>query len=125
MECLVDLHIDNDVIFGNNPIKLDDHSGTVTVNLYSAIEEALLGEIEYNGLYETFPDAIDDITEDVEDDNLVENFITYARNKVVSDLQQHKLVIVECRINQFDDFDITVEIDFKQLWEQFNGRSNK
>lgn len=119
MKCLLELEISLKDIFGDAPIDLGTYSNTVGVELYKCVTNSLLNEIEQYGFYETFYDAIDDVTDDEDDDDVLDAFIDIAKSEVIDIIKNRNLQITDCHIDYYDNFEITVDIDFEDIWKRF------
>lgn len=119
MKCLLELEISLKDIFGATPINLGTYSDTVEVELHKCVTNSLLNEIEQYGVYETFYDAIDDVTGDEDDDDVLDAFIDMTKCEVIDIIKNHNLQIIDCHINSYNNFEITVDIDFEDIWKRF------
>lgn len=119
MKCTVDIRVSLEDLFGYDPIKVSKRNHSISVNLYECIEQSLISDIEMYGLYENFPDAIDKVTKDTDDEELIDEFVAWAKYEVLQDIKDHKLKIVNCNVIHYGDFEVTVDIKFNKLWKQF------
>ena len=124
MHCLVDLTISLEDLFGKAPMHVGAYFDSVEVKLYKCIENSLLRDLETYGLYESFDLAIDTVTKDEDDDDVVDAFIDFAKAEILADIKDHKLNVVKCCVNCYGGFDVTFDVDFEGLWKQFKGGSH-
>ena len=125
MKCLVELDISLGDLFSGVSIKLDNYYDKVEIPLYKCIENQLLFDIEQYGIYENFPEAIDKITKDEEDEDVIDAFIEIAKEEVINIIKHHDLKIVDCHVSQYNSFSIVVDINFTRLWKQFKYGEDK
>ena len=118
-KCSIELEIPLSKLFGTDNIKLENYYDTVKVKLYKCIEEALINEIETNGLYDTFSDAIDQATEDEDNEDVVDQFLESIKDKVIDDIKHHNIEIISCNVDPYDCFWVTFDYNFTRLWKKF------
>lgn len=123
MKVKTDLVIRIEDIFGHDPIKVSATNKTVSVNLYDCLKESLLNDIEIYGVYETFPDEIDTVIKDEDNDDLVDEFLAYAKEQVINNIKHDNLKILDFHINPYGDFDLVLDINFTRMWKQFKEKS--
>lgn len=111
----IDLYIPTSVLFKD----VKASYGLVTINLYEYIRNALLTRIERHGLYSTFKNAIDYIIDGDVIDYYIDDFETYIKDKVIKDISNGKILIVNWYVNDNNYFTVTFEYDFEALWEDY------
>lgn len=126
MKCLVGLDIPLEDLFSGVSIKLDNYYDKVEIPLYKSIENQLLFDIEQYGVYETFYDAFDKVTEDEDDEDVIDAFVVMAKENIINLIKHHDLKIVGCNVNFYHhNFDVVVDINFTRLWKQFRYGEDK
>lgn len=126
MKCLVDLDISLGDLFRGVSIELDNYYDKTAIPLYTCIENQLITEIEQYGVYETFYDAIDTVTEDEDNEDVIDAFVVTAKENIINLIKHHDLKIVSCTVNSYrHSFDVVVDINFTRLWKQFKYGEDK
>ena len=126
MKCLVELDIPLEDLFSGVSIKLDNYSDKVEISLYKCIENQLLFDIEQYGVYETFYDAIDTVTKDEDNEDVIDGFVSMAKENIIDIIKHHDLKIISCNVNSYHhNFDVVVDINFTRLWNQFKYGEDK
>lgn len=111
----IDFYIPTSVLFKD----VKASYGLVTINLYEYIRNALLKRIERFGIYLTFKKAIDCIIDGDVIDYYIDDFENHIKNKVIKDISNGKILIVNWYVNDNDYFNVTFEYDFESLWEDY------
>lgn len=110
-----DVHID-----GSTPMPVDF---CVPVNLYGLIKVYLIEYIQTFGVYEMFFTELDSIIDaDVkyaDNDEFLDGFLVYAKERLILDIKQDNLKILDFQVSSHDTFDIVIDIDFPQMWNDF------
>jgi hypothetical protein len=126
MKCLVELDIPLEDLFSGVSIELDNYYDKTAIPLYTCIENQLITEIEQYGAYETFYDAVDTVTKDEDNEDVIDAFVTMAKEKIIDIIKHHDLKIVSCTVNSYHhNFDVVVDINFTRLWKQFKYGEDK
>lgn len=119
MKCIVGVSVSLEDLFSHATINLGKQSSLISVNLYAVIAKKLLDDIALYGLYEIFPDAIDKVTNAVNDEDMIDDFVAYVKVQVMDDIKNHKLNIIDCHVHKYNSLVVTVDINFTKLWMQF------